>query len=51
MHRRKYAWGCACAAFGFGFLIGMWVEGGFLSHCIGFGLLICGLSQICRRQT
>jgi hypothetical protein len=49
MHHRKYILGCLFAAFGFGFLIGMWVEGGFLAHCIGFGMLIFGISQVCKK--
>jgi len=42
-------WGCVFAAFGMGFLVGMWVEAGFLAHCIGFGLLACGVMQLCKK--
>lgn len=50
MHHRRYIWACLLAAFGLGLLIGMWVEGGFMTHCIAFGLLVFGISQMCKKQ-
>jgi hypothetical protein len=31
-------------AFGLGILVGLWLEGGFIAHCLGFGLIILGCS-------
>jgi len=50
MLRRSCVWGYLFAAFGFGLLIGMWIEGGFLAHCFGFGMLFYGVSHLCRKQ-
>lgn len=49
MCRQNQLLGCALMAFGVGVLIGMWLEGGFLSICLGFGLLICGFCVIRKR--
>lgn len=49
MHRKKYMWGYLCPAFGLGLLVGMWIESGFWAHCIGFGLLFYGVSQLCKK--
>jgi len=45
MCRYKQLWGLVSIAFGLGLLIGMWLEGGFIAHCFGFGLILlgCGL--------
>ena len=42
MCRQNLLWGCALLAFGLGFLIGVWVEGGFLAHCFGLGMILLG---------
>lgn len=42
MCRNNQFWGGLIGAFGLGVLIGIWIEGGFLAHCFGFGLIICG---------
>ena len=42
MCRRQRILGCALMAFGFGVLVGTWLEGGFWPHCLGFALLIFG---------
>ena len=45
MCRRNRLWGLGAVVFGVGFLLGMWIEGSFVSHCIAFGLLFWGLAQ------
>lgn len=42
MCRRYLVVGWIMLAFGAGLLIGKWAEGGFLFHCLGIGLLLCG---------
>lgn len=42
MCRQNQLWGCVLLAFGLGLLFGLWLNSGFLAHCIGFGLMICG---------
>ena len=42
MCRYYQLWGSILVAFGFGILIGIWIEGGFFSHCLGFLLMIIG---------
>lgn len=49
MCRQNQLFGCSLMAFGFGILIGMWLESGFLCGCLGIGLLICGLSMTRRK--
>jgi len=44
MCRRNQMWGCALVAFGLGLLVGMWIEGGFLAHCLGFGIIFFGIA-------
>lgn len=34
--------GSSLAAFGLGLLIGNWAGGGFLFHCLGFGMIVVG---------
>lgn len=45
MCRHNQLCGCALLAFGVGLLIGLWLEGGFLAHCLGFGLVIVGIGM------
>ena len=42
MCRYHQLWGGLLLAFGLGVLIGMWIEGGFVAHCFGFGLIFIG---------
>lgn len=42
MCRQNQLFGCVLLAFGIGLLIGLWIEGGFLAHCFGFGLIVLG---------
>lgn len=42
MCRYNQLWGFGLMAFGFGLLVGLWLEGGFFAHCFGFGLLGVG---------
>lgn len=42
MLRRNQLLGIAALAFGVGLLLGIWIEGGFLAHCFGFGVVIVG---------
>ena len=42
MCRNNQFWGGVIAAFGLGVLIGLWIESGFLAHCFGLALIICG---------
>ena len=44
MCRRQWIWGYALIAFGIGVLVGTWMNGGFWPHCLGFALVIFGLS-------
>ena len=48
MCRRDQLWGCILIAFGLGLLIGIWIEGGFLSKCFAIGIGILGLCVIRR---
>ena len=50
MCRRYLLWGAAMAAFGFGLLIGMWIEGGFLAHCCGLALFVLGVGTLLKKQ-
>lgn len=43
MCRYNQLWGCVLIALGFGILLGTWLEGGFLCHCLGIGGWILGL--------
>jgi hypothetical protein len=49
MCRRNVLLGWIAAAFGLGLLCGLWIEGGFFVHCIGFALLIYGFCGICKK--
>ena len=44
MCRRNHLLGCCAACFGLGLLVGCGFESGFLSTCIGVGLILVGLS-------
>ena len=49
MFRRNILLSWIMVAFGIGFLFGMWVDGKFISHCIGFALIVAGTCGICKR--
>lgn len=49
MCRQNQLFGCALMAFGFGVLLGMCLESGFLCGCLGFGLVIFGFCVLRRR--
>ncbi len=49
MCRHNQLWGCALLALGAGILIGLWLESGFLAHCLGFGLLLIGFSSASKK--
>ena len=49
MMRRNVLLGWILSAFGIGLLFGMWIDGNFLTHCIGFGLIVVGTCGICKR--
>ena len=46
MCRHNMLFGCGLGAFGLGLLIGNWAGGGFLFHCLGFGLVIVGCALL-----
>ena len=49
MCRKNQLWGCVLMAFGLGLLIGIRLEGGFLCHCVCFGVVAVGCGM-CRKQ-
>lgn len=49
MCRRNQLLGCILLALGLGLLIGLWIDGGFLAHCCGFGFIIFGCSLAGKR--
>ena len=49
MFRRNLLLGWIVAAFGVGLLFGLWIEESFLVHCIGFGMIILGACNICKK--
>ncbi len=49
MCRRELLCGFMLLAFGLGMLIGIWLEGGFLCHCVALGFVVAG-GCICRRK-
>lgn len=49
MCRQNVLLGCILAAFGAGLLIGNWVGGGFLFHCLGLGLILVGIFLLKKR--
>ena len=42
MCRQNQLWGCMLLTFGVGVLVGLWLEGGFFSHCFGFAMIVVG---------
>lgn len=48
MYRQNTMCGIAVAAFGFGILVGTWLQSGFACHLIGFGLIFLGLCVLRR---
>lgn len=42
MCRCNQLWGCVCVAFGLGALFGIWLESGFMTGCLGIGLILLG---------
>ncbi len=50
MCRHNQLWGCVLLAFGAGVLVGLWLEGGFLAHCFGFGLICLGCGMVRRNK-
>lgn len=42
MCRHNQLWGFAAISFGLGVLIGTWIESGFLTGCLGLGLVLVG---------
>lgn len=49
MCRYQQLWGAVMVAFGIGLLVGMWLQGGFLSHCLGFGVIVIGFGVFRRK--
>ena len=49
MCRHNQLWGYLTLAFGFGILVGLWLEGGFLAYCAALGLLVVGFGIIRRK--
>ena len=49
MLRRNLLLGWIIVAFGLGLLFGLWIEGGFLAHCIGFFMLLFGCLNLCKK--
>ncbi len=49
MCRQNQLFGCCLMAFGFGVLLGMCLESGFLCGCFGFGLVILGFCVLRKR--
>lgn len=45
MCRHNQFWGFMLLAFGLGMLIGLWIEGGFFCHCLGFGFVFVGIGM------
>jgi hypothetical protein len=49
MCRRNQLWGCVLLAFGFGVLVGTWLESGLFCHLFGLLAIFSGFA-ICRRK-
>ena len=43
MCRRNQLWGLVILAFGFGLLVGCWLESELVRNCCGIGLMAVGL--------
>ncbi len=50
MCRHNGLFGLVSLAFGAGLLIGKWVGGGFLFHCLGILLILAGGMLLCRNR-
>ena len=48
MCRQNQMWGAAVLAFGFGILVGTWLQSGFFCHLAGFGLIGLGFAVLRR---
>ena len=42
MCRQNQLWGCMLLAFGFGVLIGLWIQDGFLAYCFSLAMMLIG---------
>jgi len=51
MCRQNQLWGYIQLAFGVGVLVGLWMEGGFLAHCFGIGMIILGGCTLKKKQS
>lgn len=51
MCRQNQLWGYMQLAFGVGVLVGLWMEGGFLAHCFGIGMIILGGCTLKKKQS
>ena len=49
MCRKNHLWGCCGCSLGLGLLIGGSMESGFLSLCLGIGLICAGCSFVRRK--
>ena len=49
MCRQNQLIGYILAAFGAGVLVGTWISGNFLCHCLGIGAFLGGISLICKK--
>lgn len=49
MCRKNQLWGLLFVTFGFGLLLGMLLESGFLCGCLGLGLIVGGLFVLQRK--
>ena len=49
MCRQNQLWGWMLLSFGAGVLLGLWLEGGFLSHCFAFGTIVLGIGFLRKR--
>ena len=48
MCRQNQMWGAAVLAFGFGILVGTWLQSGFFCHLAGIGLIALGFAVLRR---
>jgi len=46
MFRQNQLFGCGISAFGFGLLIGMWLDGGFFAHVFGILFIVAGCALL-----
>lgn len=50
MCRRNQLIGCALLAFGLGILIGSYTQTGFITLCLGIGIIAGGFWMLCRNR-